>query len=59
MLGFEAESEDADVEADSDDPDFDEESVAAGLLSPLFSVAARSFGFGRIGVGGTAAAFGA
>jgi hypothetical protein len=39
VLGFEAESEDADVEADSDDPDFDEESAAAGLLSPLFSVA--------------------
>lgn len=36
MLGFEAESEDADVEAD---PDFDEESEAAGLLSPLLSVA--------------------
>jgi hypothetical protein len=39
VLGFEGESEDADVEADSDDPDFGEESKAAGLLSPLFSAA--------------------
>jgi hypothetical protein len=39
VLGFAAESEDADVEVDSDDPDFGGESEAAGLLWPLFSAA--------------------